>query len=548
MESPSVRSKIGAHITDCCNNPESILRDAINESLDTGLLRLELTIYTYDCSKPLMEDYINARMDYLQSLMDPKLIYYNPIKQQFDLLCECVLYNVCIVDVESNLAFVALYNNTLTGKVNGFYVKNCSGGKLANVLKHYCSNKPIYVVLMSIDRNNSTVSIQQDMYVRISTRGPLVTYLNKGSEYLKGYNCKDAAKQPNEAGLEPNNVFNFAISKTTISLQRVTDRVPVKFRSIQLPSLDYPNNKNTLRTINRTVREESNDTNFRVVHKDKIESVMELNATIEKKVKVAQYEEMVRTKLYDRLEAYRTYAKKFLEYPDGTLVYCYAFKILETQYGPAVLLACSEDSSITERTKLHMVWGVSNVAKSLIANEKMFKKINVGYTVAYGSISGEPIITLQKTGTYHNNSRNLCASVKIVGQNESASEQDKAKDTLMYEMSSYVKAGSCKCIDDIVKEGDIVTIYGYRQLRNSMLLAVRINGKVKEKYNTINDINVKGSYWIKEIVQKHIAAGQNTLDSDNIHISRKNSIINVVAGAYKTTPTKHKNRVYTLST
>jgi hypothetical protein len=39
MESPGVRSVIGNHFMDWCNNPEKELKEAINKSLETGLLR-----------------------------------------------------------------------------------------------------------------------------------------------------------------------------------------------------------------------------------------------------------------------------------------------------------------------------------------------------------------------------------------------------------------------------------------------------------------------------------------------------------------------------
>ena len=45
IESPSVRGKIGSHIADWLYNPDEQLRNSINDSLDTGLLRLEITFY-----------------------------------------------------------------------------------------------------------------------------------------------------------------------------------------------------------------------------------------------------------------------------------------------------------------------------------------------------------------------------------------------------------------------------------------------------------------------------------------------------------------------
>lgn len=60
-------------------------------------------------------------MLYLEKLMPTNCIYYNPIEKQFNLLCECVLYN--------DLVFTGLYHNKLTGKVNRFLIENIDATK-----------------------------------------------------------------------------------------------------------------------------------------------------------------------------------------------------------------------------------------------------------------------------------------------------------------------------------------------------------------------------------------------------------------------------------
>ena len=170
MESPSVRNKIGSHINDWINNPEPILRKAIENSLETGILRLEFTMYLYkNTTGSISRDVVYKNKEYLESLIPQNLIYYNPIENQFGLLCKNILYNVCIVDLELDLAFVALYQNKLTGKVNGFYIEKINATKLSNALRWYCSNKPNTLILMQIDYHNEEVNIQQDSYLRINT-------------------------------------------------------------------------------------------------------------------------------------------------------------------------------------------------------------------------------------------------------------------------------------------------------------------------------------------------------------------------------------------
>lgn len=96
-------------------------------------------------------------MDYLQSIIFPYLIFYNPIATQFNLLCDKVIYNLCLVDTVKRQAFVSLYIYRLTGKTNGFYTDL---GSLNNALRFYCSNKPIVIVL--IDYVGNFIEIQQD--------------------------------------------------------------------------------------------------------------------------------------------------------------------------------------------------------------------------------------------------------------------------------------------------------------------------------------------------------------------------------------------------
>ncbi len=547
MESPSVRTKIGSHIGDWCNNPESILRDAINKSLDTGLLRLELTIYTYNSTELLTEKYITSRMKYLENLMNTEaetsVIYYNPISTQFNLLCECVLYNVCIFDVETRLAFVVLYQNTLTGKANGFYIKDCTTGKLSNALKYYCSNKPIIVILMSIDKDNGIVSTQQDTYVRVQTTGELATFLTKGSELLKSLRPNLAFKQPIEVGLLPNTVFNFQISTTVLSLLK-NNRNNIKFRLLASDAmqLKYPNNDNTLRAINRQIREESNENTFAAIHKSKLESITEINKDIENELVLIRHQETVRNKLYDILKDYRAFARKFLDYADDTVLFCYAFKSVHTQYGDTFLLACSADEVMTETTEINMVWSTANITRTIATNLDKYKKLNIFQITAFGSLSGFPILTLQKTGTYTNKNKNKCASVKLIESHDNSNENDIPTNNNMRELGHDIKIVNCKNLDDVVNEGDIITITGYRELKTSILLQAKINGNIS---------HYKGSYWIKDIMRDHIA-GYIRHKEDNVVVRTRMRpedesvrILNIVAGVYKTTPQKHKARMYT---
>ena len=74
IESPSVRGKIGSHIADWLYNPDEQLRNSINDSLETGLLRLEITFYINH--NAISEEYRHSHLNYLTELLPPELIYY----------------------------------------------------------------------------------------------------------------------------------------------------------------------------------------------------------------------------------------------------------------------------------------------------------------------------------------------------------------------------------------------------------------------------------------------------------------------------------------
>jgi hypothetical protein len=111
MESPSVRRNIGSHIADWCNNPEKELKEAISKSLDTGLLRLEITFYRLGTDKLLINDFIQEQMDFLKNAIPPHLLYYNSIPAQYSLLLEHVQNNICIVDTDKHMGMLSYFLN-----------------------------------------------------------------------------------------------------------------------------------------------------------------------------------------------------------------------------------------------------------------------------------------------------------------------------------------------------------------------------------------------------------------------------------------------------
>ena len=54
----------------------------------------------------------------------------------------------------------------LTGKANGFFLKNNNTTSLSKALRYYTSNEPILLLITNIDFENGDVSIQHDSYLR----------------------------------------------------------------------------------------------------------------------------------------------------------------------------------------------------------------------------------------------------------------------------------------------------------------------------------------------------------------------------------------------
>lgn len=290
------------------------------------MLRLEFTCYVYDTDEQIQKEDIIEQMEYLQHLMAPRLIYYNPIQTQFNLLCDNVLYNAVLVDLSKDLAFIALYHNKLTGKVNGFYLENANSTKLSNAIRWYCSNNPIIVVLVQFDEDNEEVNIQQDTYLRVGIKETsLYTYISKGCEKLKAI-AKEYQNEPQQMGLIANNTFNFVYSSSRPSFLKSSANANIVFSSFEMDLLKNPNENNTIRTVNKEIKESLDEENFKQVFNNKIEEIKTQNEEIEQQMFKSIRKEMIRIKLYKTLSNIRAYTYKFIDLEDNTTIYVYGLK------------------------------------------------------------------------------------------------------------------------------------------------------------------------------------------------------------------------------
>ena len=171
---------------------------------DTGILRLEIAFYRHSTREKSTEDFILTHMIYLKELLPNELIYHNSINNQFNLVCDNIVHNICIYNPKFNTALISLFQNSLTGKANGFFLKNVNTTNLSNALRYYTSIKLFIIPLTKNDFENSEMSIQQDSYLRIGQE--LKSYISNG-KICKCVIFKD--NRPENLGIYHNKTFNF---------------------------------------------------------------------------------------------------------------------------------------------------------------------------------------------------------------------------------------------------------------------------------------------------------------------------------------------------
>ena len=140
LENPSVKDLVGCHIGDYISNPYDKLKKAIMLAKDTAVLGLEITFYRHSTIEQLFKNFIHTHMNYLKELLPSELIYHNSINNQFNLVCNNIVHNICIYNSKFNTALISLFQNSLTGKSNGFFLKNVNTTNLSNALRYYTSN------------------------------------------------------------------------------------------------------------------------------------------------------------------------------------------------------------------------------------------------------------------------------------------------------------------------------------------------------------------------------------------------------------------------
>ena len=415
LESPSVKDLVGSHIGDYISNLNNNLKKAIVDANDTGRLRLEITFYRHSTKEKLTKNFIHTHMNYLKELLPNELIYHNPINNQFNQVCNNFVHNICIYNSQFNTALISLFHNSLTGKVNGFFLKNVNTTNLSNALRYYTSNKPIILLLTKIDFENNEVSIQEESYLRIGQE--LKTYISNGST------CKCAIfkdNTPESVGIYPNTTFNFILPSKSISLSSTKNNIKFKKLEIDISSIKYP--KSSLRSMNKLNKEDY------TIEKFKQEAEQNLINIRNEEIKMQQIRdehkqlEINRDLLSNILKNQNSHTINLTELENGTLIYVYALKKINTCHGRNYTIIGSISDELNEQTKLFQFWSNSYI-NSQIKFDK-FKQIDFGNILAYGSISGLPLLTLVKKYNFTSKNNNLTASIQIYGINYDIQEDE----------------------------------------------------------------------------------------------------------------------------
>ena len=510
IESPSVRGKIGSHIADWLYNPDEQLRNSINNSLDTGLLRLEITFYINN--NAVSEEYIHNHLNYLTELLPQELIYHNPINNQWKSVLNKLEYNLLVVDLDNKIALFSYFVNDITGKVNGFYMYNITDNYVNNVLKLFSFNLPILIV--TCKRDGEELIIRERCYEKVLVPNitkrfeldELVTYLTNGNKRFAPIYKLDLVSAPN---LEDNSITKFRVINTKNISTLKTDNVPIKF----IDSTVYFILTEMRNTIEQQYLKELEDEKmFMKKHDDTIKSVKADNDKVDSVVKTINdsYDKLqeeiqaskqlrmhLRNYLVTELMKPKTYHKRLLDMEDNVKMYVYGFRDISTKCRTRYLLAVSPDNKLTLTTPL-LIYPADRELKDFIVGRGgiEFTHENEWYVLdetnkICGRDTGLWCFIIEKHGTAYKKCKNLQPVMDVVDvfddndevyENSTTDAEYSRSITKEYTdeifKHKYINNNKLQKIDAMVKEGDVVEVLDCYDWKGTHLLKCRINDNI----------------------------------------------------------------------
>ena len=547
IESPSVRGKIGSHIADWLYNPDEQLRNSINSSLDTGLLRLEITFYIDN--KAVSKEYIHNHLNYLTELLPPELIYYNSINNQWKAVLNKLKYNLLIIDTDNEIALFSYFINEITGKVNGFYLYNITENYINNILKLFSYNLPLLVV--TCKRNGEELIIRKHCYEKVLVPNitkrfvlsELVTYLTNGNKrFAPIYKLEDY----NTNNLEDTSITKFRVINTKNISTIKTDNIPIKLIDFTINfSLDkmrksleqqyreeLEKEKIFMHNYDDTIKSVKID-NYKV--DDVVKDINKESIKLQEEVQEAKQQRMqLRNYLITELSKPKTYYKKLLDMEDNIKMYVYGFRDISNKCRTIYLLAVSPNNRLTTSTPLKLYPTDREIKDFLYNNggmdaiEDEWYKLDETNKIC-GRDTGKWCFIIEKHGAAYKKTKNLQPVINIIDAFDSFRKEDKSDDEIygtsnidveesinsMKEYNDeffkhkYINSSNLPKIDEIVKEGDVVEVLDCYGWKCTNLLKCRINNNI---------FQCKSNKWMDDI------------------LANRESIVKVVAGICKRHP------------
>ena len=121
IESGSVRSNIGGHIAEWVNNPEHQLQKTIKNSLESGLLRLEITYYKNQLPTLAEVDQDLNKLKETLKYAPKDAFFFCPIAEQYKQYTTILKENLIIIEPNLNYLLFCRSINTTTEKINGIF-------------------------------------------------------------------------------------------------------------------------------------------------------------------------------------------------------------------------------------------------------------------------------------------------------------------------------------------------------------------------------------------------------------------------------------------
>ena len=182
---------------------------------------------------------------------------------------------------------------------------------------------------------------------------------------------------------------------------------------IDIKTFNYP--KASLRNINKINEEDY------TIEKFKQEAEQKLIKIKNEEIKMQQIRdehkqlEINRDLLTNILKKQNSHTINLIDFENNTLIYVYALNKMNTRHGRNYTIIGSLSDELNEEVKLFQFWSNSYI-NSQIKFDK-FKKIDFGDILAYGSISGYPLLTSVKKYNYTSKNNNQSAFIQIHGIN-----------------------------------------------------------------------------------------------------------------------------------